>query len=218
MSSSDQILPPGSPLQRTRPQNSRLVVAVTVIVAVHVFLLAGLLIQGCQRQDSPKTTQTDLTNGLPPLSAPADEVRLAPVPQAAPLPTNVPAAAPAPQPLTTTPTPVPSLPTVASAPAYEGTAPSFGITRTPDPAVATTEPAATITYVVKVGDNLTKIARNHNTTAKAIRAANNLKTDRLLVGQKLKVSPGKPGAHAPTPVKTVKTAAAVPKPAATPVK
>ena len=59
---------------------------------------------------------------------------------------------------------------------------------------------------------------NRTITAKAIRAANNLKTDRLLVGQKLKVSPGKPGAHAPTPVKTVKTAAAVPKPAATPVK
>lgn len=46
--------------------------------------------------------------------------------------------------------------------------------------------AATI-HVVKAGDNLTKIAAQYKTTVKALRAANGLKTDRLLAGQKLKV-------------------------------
>jgi LysM repeat protein len=43
------------------------------------------------------------------------------------------------------------------------------------------------TYVVKAGDSLTRIATQHKTTVKAIKAANNLKTDRVTVGQKLKV-------------------------------
>jgi LysM repeat protein len=47
-----------------------------------------------------------------------------------------------------------------------------------------------VVYVVKPGDNLTKIAKAHHTTLKAIRAASNLKTDRILVGQKLKIPQG----------------------------
>jgi len=41
------------------------------------------------------------------------------------------------------------------------------------------------TYVVKSGDNLMKIAKTTGTSLKALRAANNLKTDRITVGQKL---------------------------------
>ena len=47
--------------------------------------------------------------------------------------------------------------------------------------------AAGGTHVVKAGETLTKIARQHATTVKALRAANGLKTDRLNVGQKLKL-------------------------------
>ncbi len=42
-------------------------------------------------------------------------------------------------------------------------------------------------YSVKSGDNLEKIAKQHGTTVKALRTANNLKTDRITVGQKLKI-------------------------------
>lgn len=55
-------------------------------------------------------------------------------------------------------------------------------------------------YSVKSGDTLTKIARNHGTTLKALRAANNLRTDRLTVGQKLTLPAAKPRAAATAPV------------------
>jgi LysM repeat protein len=49
---------------------------------------------------------------------------------------------------------------------------------------------------VKSGDSLTKIAKAHGTTVKAIKAENNLNTDHLKVGQKLKI-PAKAEAAAP---------------------
>ncbi|MBM3837484.1 MAG: LysM peptidoglycan-binding domain-containing protein [Verrucomicrobia bacterium] len=70
------------------------------------------------------------------------------------------------------------------------------------PAASTTgglgvaEPAdgTSTVYVVKAGDTLAKIAKEYKTTIKAIKAANNMKTDRLLVGKKLKLpAPQKAG-------------------------
>jgi LysM repeat protein len=43
------------------------------------------------------------------------------------------------------------------------------------------------TYAVKSGDTLTKIAKSHGTTVKAIEAENNLSTTKIKVGQKLKI-------------------------------
>jgi LysM repeat protein len=42
-------------------------------------------------------------------------------------------------------------------------------------------------YTVKSGDSLTKIANDFGTTVKALRSLNNLKTDKIVVGQKLKI-------------------------------
>lgn len=78
--------------------------------------------------------------------------------------------------------------------------------------------AQTSSYAVKPGDTLTRIAKAHATTVKAIRAANNLRTDRLQVGQKLKIPAGKPAA---TPTETPQPAnpapAVPPNPGGTPV-
>jgi LysM repeat protein len=61
------------------------------------------------------------------------------------------------------------------------------------------------TYTVKSGDSLTKIAGQFGVTVKALRSANNLKTDKIVVGQKLKI-PGKtsaqPGESAPASAAT----------------
>jgi LysM repeat protein len=75
------------------------------------------------------------------------------------------------------------------------------------------------TYVVKSGDTLTKIAKAHGTTVKAIEAASGLSTTQIKVGQKLKI-PAKaeaaaPVAPAPAPM-TPPSPAPAPAPAGTP--
>jgi LysM repeat protein len=42
-------------------------------------------------------------------------------------------------------------------------------------------------YVVKSGDSLTRIAKAHGTTVKALKVANGLENDRIVVGAKLKI-------------------------------
>ncbi len=60
-------------------------------------------------------------------------------------------------------------------------------------------------YSVKSGDSLTRIANHFGTSVKALRSANHLKTDRIVVGQKLKI-----------PVKGAATAEPAAAPASTP--
>lgn len=48
-------------------------------------------------------------------------------------------------------------------------------------------PSAIKTYTVKSGDTLMKIAKTHGVSIKALRSANNLRTDRIKVGDKLKI-------------------------------
>jgi len=54
-------------------------------------------------------------------------------------------------------------------------------------------------YVVKSGDFLSKIARTHGTTVKALRAANSLKNDGIVVGQKLRLPPALASTVVPAP-------------------
>ncbi len=60
-------------------------------------------------------------------------------------------------------------------------------------------PAGEQTYVVKSGDTLTKIAAQFGTTIKTIRSENNLTTDKIRVGQKLKIPAKAPSPPAPAP-------------------
>ncbi len=69
-------------------------------------------------------------------------------------------------------------------------------------------------YVVKSGDTLTKIAKSHGTTVKAIETENNLSTTKIKVGQKLRI-PAKAEAAALAPSAIPVTPLAPP--AATPV-
>jgi len=71
-------------------------------------------------------------------------------------------------------------------------------------------------YTVKSGDSLIKIAGQFGTTVKALRSANNLTTDKIVVGQKLKV-PAKvaaPTTPTTTPTETAPAAASVTSPTA----
>jgi len=42
-------------------------------------------------------------------------------------------------------------------------------------------------YVIKSGDTLSRIAKVHGTTVKALKAANGLESDRIVIGAKLKI-------------------------------
>jgi len=80
--------------------------------------------------------------------------------------------------------------------------PSAAPASTPATAPVVTAANGSQLYTVKSGDTLSSIGSRFGTTVRAIRSANNLKTDRILVGQKLKI-PGKataePGAGATLP-------------------
>jgi len=63
-------------------------------------------------------------------------------------------------------------------------------------------------YTVKAGENLTRIARVHGVSVKAIKAANHLKTDRVNVGQKLKIpASSTPNTQAASAASAAKTTA-----------
>jgi LysM repeat protein len=60
-------------------------------------------------------------------------------------------------------------------------------TTSPSGSGATASATSEQVYSVKSGDSLTKIATHFGTTVKAIRSLNGLKTDKIVVGQKLKI-------------------------------
>ena len=83
----------------------------------------------------------------------------------------------------------------------------------PTPTVAANgaaTPDASDMYVVKPRENLTIIAKAHGTTAKAIMAANSLKSDRIKAGDKLKMPAAKTATATPTAADPIPTRAAVP--------
>ena len=71
-----------------------------------------------------------------------------------------------------------------------------------------------VTYSVKSGDTLSKIAKHHGTTVKAIENANGLSTTKIKVGQKLKIPSkgGVPAAPVDAPVAPPTTDATTPAP------
>ena len=239
MNNPSPLVPQGSLIEQKNKSRSRVKVAFFCVVGIHVVGLMVLLMQGCKREQPtpppdtgmPVLTDTNLppVDTNPPPVAVATNIPAPPVVDVAPpasavqeyviqkgdsfytigkkLHVSVKAIQEA------NPNVNPSklkigqkiqIPAVAAPPVAGGVAPAVAI------------PAATgggeHNYVVKPGDTLTKIAKDHGTTLKALRAANNLKTDKIKVGDKL-VIPAKAAAPSPAPVETPPVAAPVPTPA-----
>ena len=89
----------------------------------------------------------------------------------------------------------------------------------PPPQAATPPTAAAVVdpnvYVVKSGDTLSRIANNYKTTVKELKSINGLTTDRINVGQKLKLPP--PPAPTPAPMPTTLPEPTYPAPPTTPI-
>ena len=210
---------------------ARFKIGVFFVLAVHGAGLLALLLQGCHREDA--TAQANqATNSVPPFEA-MNLPTVDTVPQAtnpAPILPADPTTPPGPVPAATEYTIASGDKlsiiakkfnvTVAALreanPGIEPTKLQIGKTlHIPAPAPkalasptllapAGDAPSNGYVHTVKSGDTLIRIAAANHTTVKAIRAANNLKSDRITVGQKLKI-PSKS-----TPVAPTETASASP--------
>lgn len=219
-------------IEQKNKNRTRVRLAVFFVLSIHVVGLMALLMQGC-RKPEPETLNTD-TNAQPPsmepTTNPAPIESNAPPPAVAPSTTE---AVPAPPAAAAQPYVVSkgdTLSTIAkkmgvSIKAIEDANPNIEPTKlqigqklqipapsstpaavaNPGPGAASSGSAGEQVYTVKSGDNLTKIASQFGTTVKAIRAENDLTTDRIKVGQKLKIPakasapPAAPSAPAPAP-------------------
>jgi LysM repeat protein len=237
MNNPNPFVPKGSLLEQQSKRRSRMKLAVLCVLVVGAAGLMGMLIQGCKREqvetvNTPPPAETNMvvadTNPPPmvasnPPVAPPPVVAPAPAPEAAGTEYVVvkgdsfakiakkngvsvkaieaanPGVAPTKlkvgQKLS-----IPATSGSAAAPATAGAQASTGS--------STGEEA----YTVKSGDTLTKIAKAHGTTVKAIRAENSLTTDHIKVGQKLKI-PAKVEAAAPAPAPAPAPVAPAPAPA-----
>ncbi len=131
---------------------------VVTAVIVSVAVVVGLLIEGCVSEKS-QTSPTSASVTENAVQTPSETLTPSPAQQA---PKTISQATPPVQPR-------PVAPTKTAAPVQ--------------PAEATGEAF----YFVKSGDTLSRIAKTHNTTIKALKSVNELATDRIVVGEKLKI-------------------------------
>jgi LysM repeat protein len=227
------LVPQGS-FERHSKGKSTVRIAIFTIVSIHAVFFAGLLMQGCRRDEGK--TPLKIAEPLPDQNTlpPIDTNSYPFTPEVTQVPTPVPIT-PSPAPTATEFTPAPLVIPPVEPPAETKShtivkgdtltklAAAYGTTvgaisqANPDlnpsklrpgqkvqipPSPAPPVPAlgwepvaasSTVTdgnsiHTVKRGDNLTRIARQHGTTVKALRAANHLTSDRLAIGQKLKIT------------------------------
>lgn len=242
MSSPNPLIPQGSLLEQQAKSKSTFHVA-ALIVGLHVFLLGGLLILGCKKEEQKPLDTAPITDTLSQPPPVVTETNLLdPGMGLTGLPTNAITAPPTNTlPPVTYEAPAQPLPVENVAPAtteyvvkkgdiagriasrnkvslkqLQEANPGIDLAKlkidqklnlpagaaAPSTAHPTADPAAipgdVIAYTVKGGDTLTKLAKKHGTTIKAIREASGLKSNDLKVGQKLKI-PTKAAAAAPAP-------------------
>lgn len=230
MNNPSPLVPQGSLLEQKNQSRSRVRLAVFFVLSIHVIGLMALLMQGCRKPNEPGADLG--TNAPPPFDTNAGPVLDTNVPGTNVTGMMPPEPAPTPAPSTAaheyTVTKGDSFYTIAkkfgvTVKAIEAANPGVEPTKLqigqklqiPAAADAPASGSSTVTpgalemghsgeqvYTVKSGDTLTKIAEQFGTTIKALRAENSLETDKIKVGQKLKIpstktSPAAPPAAAP---------------------
>ena len=231
-------LSPQGAFERQAKGKSTVRIAIFTIVSIHAVFFAGLLMQGCRRDEANPPVQMAETltnqNTLAPLDPdyyPAVQDPSAGV-IAPPVPVPIPAVASEPE-VAFTPAIAPEVEgrpyTIAKGDTLSAIAKLNGVTVAAlrkanpavepsrmrpgqriyipgpgsasadlgykEPAIGSESPVVANVHVVRQGDTLSRIARRNGTTVKALRAANKLKSDRLSIGQKLRL-PASGGASA----------------------
>jgi LysM repeat protein len=215
------LIPQGSFLEQKNKGRARVRIAVFVVLAIHGIGLMALLMQGCKPNVPPPETQLQETNVVTTPPFEATNPPTVPEPTVpGPVQTNV-QPAPQENTTTAPPTAQGVTEyKIAKGDTLAGIAKTHGVSvkalQDANPGIEPTKlrigqpikiPAATTQsppraavpeslngmqdYVVKSGDTLIKIAGQFGVSVKAIRTANSLTTDRIRVGQHLKI-PAKP--------------------------
>lgn len=225
MNNQSPLVPQGSFLEQKSKARSRVKTAVFCVLALHIIpITMALLMQGCRKQEEAQPPADTNVAGVEMTNVnPVIDTNVAVVPPA----TNASPLAPA----AITDYIVKSGDTFSSIAknfgvtvrAIQAANPGVEPTRLrpgqtlhippPTPAGTTTTTSAVPSaetgaggeqiYTVKSGDNLTTIATRFHTTIRALRSENNLTTDRITVGQKLKIPRSTaPVMPSPTPTGT----------------
>jgi LysM repeat protein len=234
MNNQNSLVPQGSFLEQKNKNRARVKLYVFVVLAIHGVGLLALLMQGCNKTPEQAAAPPEATNTTsnPTFEQPTNAPTAAVPGSGAPDATAVPPAPPAgatDYKLVQGDTfgalakrfHVPVKAIQDANPGLDPTKLQIGQTIhiPPSPAPA---PPGTVTgaaavamdtatgekiYTVKSGDTLTSIAHDNHVSLRALRATNDLKTDRLNVGQKLKIPkptlptepPAAPGASTSAP-------------------
>jgi LysM repeat protein len=209
MNNTNPFVPQGSSLweQQKMKARARLRVAVFCTLSISILGLMALLIQGCRRPadetagneggTNPAVNPFEVTNNNQIAETTATNPVVPPVPPPVPQMQEYTVVAGDTLSGIATKFGLPSYKLIVEAnPTVEPTKlhPGQKLKIPPPPTPATTPGGMTTptavaqdTYKVKSGDTLSSIAANHKTTVKALRAENNLTTDRITVGQVLKL-------------------------------
>ena len=174
MTNPNPFVPKGSLLDNHSRRRSRLKLAVFCVLLVSITSLTAMLIQGCKRTApdndnnlNPPPLDTNQLNVLPPAETNFPPMNAVSNPPVAPQPLTPPPVVSNPPPVT--PMPLPPAQTQSQLP--------------------TVPPPATISgsqYTVVSGDTLSRIAKRHGVSVRALEAANpSVVPTRLQIGQKL---------------------------------
>lgn len=184
MSTPNPLVPAGSLMaERQRRNRVQFKVGVYAVLATQLMLILGLLFEGCRRDEPASGFSTK--DGAGAAALPANAAPVVPrEPKASPAGPRAPLAA---------------LATGSGAPTVRLREPSSQ--RNAPKALASGGASfragalgglaeSDLIYIVKSGDTWGRIAKAYGTTAQAMKAANDCKNERLVVGRKLKLPAG----------------------------
>ena len=224
------LIPQGSLLEQKNKSRARVKIAVFLVLTIHGIGLLALLMQGCKKEPDLNTQGEQTNNAATTFVEPSNTPSLATNDLSANTNTSAPPVVSTPPTVAPATEYVIAKGDYLSAiarkfhvtvkalmdanPGIEPTKLKIGqkinvppatLSSTSAPGSGSTganagNPGGEQMYTVKSGDSLTKIASQFATTVKALRSVNDLKTDKIVVGQKLKI-PGKTTADA-TPAAT----------------
>jgi LysM repeat protein len=242
MNNQSPLVPQGFLLEQKNKGRARLKIIVFFILAVHGIGLLALLMQGCKQDKGTSDATADSTAATTNTNPPQTFEATNPVVATNPAPPPVVSVPPTPPSLPAVPQDyaivqgdtfsalakkfgVTTKALLEANPGVEPTKLQVGqkihvpapvAAATPAPTSATTTPDTAEgeqSYTVKSGDTLSSIAKQFGVRVRAIRSANSLTTDRIIVGQKLKI-PAKtatlPAATATNPPSDASSATSTP--------